>query len=173
MIACVSSFCREIILSTAEAQAVPRLDDHPEIKVVIDTIPGKGPLGGIYAGLATSKSFCNLVVACDMPFLNRNLLNYMLQLSGGFDMVAPRVGDYVEPLHAVYTKSCLTPIESMIKQDNLSVHKLLQSVKVRYVETEEINRFDPAHLSFFNINTDADLEKARKLAGEHGENDQC
>ncbi len=88
-------------------------------------------------------------------------------------MVAPRVGDYVEPLHAVYTKSCLTPIESMIKQDNLSVHKLLQSVKVRYVETEEINRFDPAHLSFFNINTDADLEKARKLAGEHGENDQC
>ena len=72
----------------------------------------------------------------------------------------------VEPLHAVYSKNCLAPAESLLKQGNLSVYQLFPLVKVRYVEAEEIDRFDPQHLSFFNINTEADLETARKLAGE-------
>ncbi len=37
-------------------------------------------------------------------------------------------------------------------------------VKVRYVEEDEIDKFDPEHLSFFNINSQADLDRARKLA---------
>ena len=61
-------------------------------------------------------------------------------------------------------KSCVAPIENMIEQDKLSVFQLFNSVKVRYVETEEIDRFDPGHLSIFNINTKADLETARELA---------
>ncbi|MDI6815476.1 MAG: NTP transferase domain-containing protein [Dehalococcoidales bacterium] len=49
--------------------------NHPKLRIVADTYPGKGPLGGIYTGLATSDSFYNLVVACDMPFLNQALLD--------------------------------------------------------------------------------------------------
>ena len=164
VISCVSLFCSNIIIVTARKQAIPKFTGYPKLKTVTDISPGKGPLGGIHTGLATSDSFYNLVVACDMPFLNQALLRYMIQLSADFDLVVPRVNKYVEPLHAVYSKSCLAPIEEMIKQGKLSVTQLFGLVKVRYVEADEIDRFDPEHLSFFNINTKADLEMARELA---------
>ena len=99
----------------------------------------------------------------DMPFLNEALLRHMLPLSAGFDLVIPRLGNLVEPLHAVYSKGCLTSMEHLLNQGNLTISELLTLVRVRYVEAEEIDRFDPKHLSFFNINTQADLEKARGI----------
>jgi len=163
----VSLLSNDIIIVTASEQTVPECIDYPKLRIVTDICPGKGPLGGIYTGLATSTSFYNLVVASDMPFLNQALLHYMIQLSANFDLVAPRVGDLVEPLHTVYTKNCLAPIEHMIKQGKLRVNLFFSLVKARYVEAEEIERFDPEHLSFFNVNTEADLKRARELAGGH------
>jgi len=160
----VSLLSSEVIIVTANEPTNLELVDYPKLRILCDTYPGKGPIGGIYTGLATSTSFYNLVVASDMPFLNQNLLHYMIQLSANFDLVVPRVGNLVEPLHAVYTKKCLATIEQMIKQDKLSVNQLFHLVKTRYVEAEEIERFDPKHLSFFNINTKADLKRARELA---------
>ncbi|MBA7621289.1 putative molybdenum cofactor guanylyltransferase [subsurface metagenome] len=159
----LSLFKSNIIIVTAEKQSLSQLTDYPELRIVTDAYPDKGPLAGIYTGLAASDSFYNLVVACDMPFLNYALLNYMLQISADFDLVIPRLGDMVEPLHAVYSKTCLPPIQSLLEQGNLSVRGLFSLVRVRYVEATEINRFDPEHLSFFNINTEADLDKARQM----------
>jgi len=163
----------DIIIVTAAKQFFPQFVGCPKLKMVTDTYPGKGPLGGIYTGLAASESFYNLVVACDMPFLNQALLNYMIQNSTGFDLVVPRLGNMVEPLHAVYSKSCLAPIECLLKQGNLKIHELFTLVKVRYVETAEINRFDPEHLSFFNVNTETDLETAREVARGDMSCDKC
>ena len=163
----VSLLSNDIIIVTASEQTVPECIDYPKLRIVTDICPGKGPLGGIYTGLATSTSFYNLVVASDMPFLNQALLRYMIQLSANFDLVAPRVGDLVEPLHTVYTKNCLAPIEHMIKQGKLRVNLFFSLVKARYVEAEEIERFDPEHLSFFNVNTEPDLKRARELARGH------
>ena len=162
----LSSLDSDIIIVTANQRSLPQFTGHPKLKIIADIYPGKGSLGGIYSGLVASASPYNLVVASDMPFLNRALLHYMIQLSGNFDVVAPRLGDLVEPLHAVYAKSCLAPLENMLKQGNLSVHQLFTRVRIRYVEAEEINQFDPKHLSFFNVNTEADLRMARELAGE-------
>ena len=173
VISSVSSFGSDIIIVTAEKQTVSQFVDYSKLRIVTDIYPGKGPLGGIYTGLVASTSVYNLVVASDMPFLNQALLRYMIQLSVNFDLVVPRVSNLVEPLHAIYTKSCLAPIERMIKQGKLSVYKLLHLVRVRYVETEEIDKFDPKHLSFFNVNTEADLEIARDLARGDTSNDKC
>ena len=159
----LSFFNGDIIVVTASKQPHLWLVGYPKLKAVTDVYLNKGPLGGIYTGLKASDSFYNLVVACDMPFLNQALLYYMVQISAGFDLVVPRLGDMVEPLHAVYSKACLVPIESLLKQGNLSLRQLFTLVKVRYLETEEINRFDPEHLSFFNINSRADLDKAREI----------
>jgi len=159
----LSSFNSKIIIVTATEQSFPQFIDYPKLTVVTDIYPGKGPLGGIYTGVAVSDSFYNLVVAGDMPFLNRALLSYMIQLSDDFDLVVPRLGDRVEPLHAVYSKGCLVSIESLLKQGNLKITELFNLVKVGYVEAEVVDRFDPNHLSFFNINTEADLERAREL----------
>ncbi len=159
----LSLFKSNIIIVTAEKQSLSQLTDYPQLRIVTDAYPDKGPLAGIYTGLAASVSLYNLVVACDMPFLNYALLDYMLQISADFDLVIPRLGDMVEPLHAVYSKTCLPPIKSLLEQGNLSIRGLFSLVRVRYVEATEINRFDPEHLSFFNINTEADLDKARQM----------
>lgn len=161
-----------VIVVTAQGGPFPQLIGYPELRVVADTYHGKGPLAGIYAGLAASDSLCNLVVACDMPFLNQALLDYMVQVSADGDVTIPRVGDTVEPLHAVYSQRCLGPVEYLLEQGRVKVSELLELVKVRYVEAEEINRFDPEHLSFFNVNTVADLDRARQIAEEES-NDKC
>jgi len=160
----LSLFNSEIIVVTVREQFSSQFVDCPGLRMVTDTYPGKGPLGGICTALSVSSSFYNLVVACDMPFLNQALLRYMVELSAGFDLVVPRLGKLVEPLHSVYSKRCLPTMEFLLEQGNLSVSQLFASVRVRYVEAEEIDRFDPEHLSFFNINTEADLEMARELA---------
>jgi molybdopterin-guanine dinucleotide biosynthesis protein A len=159
----LSSFSRDIVLVTAEGQYLHSSCDYPKVSVVTDAYPGKSALGGIYTGLAAAKSHYSVAVACDMPFLNQALLSYMVQLTPGFDAVVPRLGDMVEPLHAIYSKECLFAIESLLKQDKLGVTGLLALVKVRYVEADEIDRFDPEHRSFFNINTEADLNRAKRL----------
>jgi molybdopterin-guanine dinucleotide biosynthesis protein A len=156
----------EIILVVAEDRNFPRLEDHQKIRKVCDIFPGQGSLGGIYTGLMASNSFYNLVIAADMPFLNQALLRYILEVSNGFDFVLPRINTFFEPLHAVYSKNCIKPAESIIRQGRKVITELFNHVRVRYVEAEEIDRFDPKHLSFFNINTKEDLERARKIAGE-------
>jgi molybdopterin-guanine dinucleotide biosynthesis protein A len=133
------------------------------VKVVVDLYPGRGALGGIYTGLASADSLYSLVVGCDMPFLNSNLLSYIIEHVKSFDAVVPRVQGMVEPLHAVYSKNCLGPIEKMMQEDRLEISYLFNLVKTRYIGEDELIKFDSQHLSFFNINTVADLRKARRL----------
>jgi molybdopterin-guanine dinucleotide biosynthesis protein A len=136
------------------------------IEKAVDLYPGKGSIIGIYSGLKKSLSFHSLVVACDMPFLNTPLLQYMLEISGGFDIVVPKIGDWFEPLHAVYSKNCLAFMQELIEHDNLRIIELFNNVRVRAIEQTEIEKFDSEHLSFFNINTQDDMERAKKLASE-------
>ena len=156
----------DILLVTTRELPYARLSDYPRVRVVSDLYPGKGSLGGIYTGLKLAAPFCNLVVACDMPFLNRDLLRYMIEASAGFDLVVPRLGELVEPLHGVYAKACLAPMERLLEQGVLSIREIFSLVRVRYVEAREIDRFDPSHLSFFNVNTESELARARALLGE-------
>jgi len=118
----LATFSTEIILVTAKGQAKPQHFLPPETKVIEDVFPDAGSLGGIYSGLTASSSSHNLIVACDMPFLDVPLLQYLLALSPSFDAVIPRVGGYLEPLHAVYSKNCLTPIRHLLEQGN---HKII------------------------------------------------
>ena len=163
VLAQLTPFSRDIIIVTAGEKSLPQFNGYQRSRIITDIYPGKGALGGIYTGLAASNSPYNLVVACDMPFLNQALLRYMIELSAGFDLVLPRLGKLLEPLHAVYARSCLAHIEGLLKRGNLEVRALFELVKVRYVESSEIDQFDPQHLSFFNVNTEADLEKARQM----------
>src|SRR4030042_1537965 len=149
----------EIIVVTSSGNRLPGIG----VKQVQDSYSGKGALIGIYSGLREATSQYNVVVGCDMPFLNIDLLSYIKGVADGFDIAIPRLGDQVEPLHAVYSMDCLAQMEQRLKQGRFTVSELLGSVKVRYVEGEEIDRFDPQHLSFFNIYYESDLERARAL----------
>jgi molybdopterin-guanine dinucleotide biosynthesis protein A len=167
---CLSIVSQALLVVTSQEQfrlvAAARLKG----KVIVDIYPGKGALGGIYTGLASADSFYSLVVGCDMPFLNRDLLCYLIDLAPNFDVVVPRIDDMLEPLHAVYSRDCLAPIKELIDKDRLGVSQLFNLVKTRYVGKDEIAKFDPRCLSFFNINTLDDLRKAKDLIGQK---EQC
>jgi molybdopterin-guanine dinucleotide biosynthesis protein A len=129
--------------------------------------PHGGPLGGIYTGLLAARFQRSIVVACDMPFLNVDLLQHMISLSRGFDAVVPRLNEkMMEPLHAVYSRGCLNGMREMLEHNDLRVSYFLSGVRVRYVERDECERFDPRLLSFFNINYQPDLDRARALLEE-------
>ncbi len=158
----LGSVSTEIIMVTAEGQLIP-CSSSVMIKTVSDEYVGRGPLAGLYSGLAASRGDSALVVGCDMPFLNVNLLAHMYRISSTFDAVVPRVEDKVEPLCAVYSRNCIPAIRELLKREQLKINRLFSMVNVRYVGETEIDTFDPEHLTFFNINSRADLAKAHEL----------
>ncbi len=81
------------------------------LRMVADLHPGKGALGGIYTGLFHASHSHAFVAACDMPFLNKDLIRHLIDLSPGYDIVIPKTQDGWQPLHAIYSKSCLAPIK--------------------------------------------------------------
>ena len=132
---------------------------------VTDAYPGGGPLGGIYTGLSVSKTDFNIVVACDMPFLNTELLRHLVLLSASYDAVLPRSApDRFEPLHAVYSGNCTSVIKKHMDAGERAISSFLKDINVLYVEESECRQYDPELLSFLNINRQADLDKANKLA---------
>ncbi|TET70107.1 MAG: molybdenum cofactor guanylyltransferase [Candidatus Zixiibacteriota bacterium] len=134
-----------------------------DLPVVQDLIKGKGPLGGIFTGRCYSTSDYNFVVGCDMPFIEPSLVEFMVESSEGYDVVIPAIGGDVEPLFALYSKSCLPVIFEHLMRDNLKTREILDKLKVKRVGETEVDRFDPRHLSFFNLNTPADQKSAEKL----------
>jgi molybdopterin-guanine dinucleotide biosynthesis protein A len=158
----------EPLSSKIVAVTSPEKPDVPvmgKATIVTDSFPGKGPLGGIYTGLQNTEGDLAIVVGCDMPFLNAALLTRMVEMAEGYDAVVPRLaGEMVEPLHAVYARSCLPEMRARLERGELSITQLLKQLHVRYMEKEEYLPFDPRMLSFFNINYPDDLERANRIA---------
>lgn len=140
-----------------------RPDDYAPLGLPMfpDVLPDKGSLGGLYTALTCSPTAYTLCVACDMPFLNPALLKYLLSLREGYDVIVPRINGFPEALHAVYSKACLGPMREKIDQGRLKVIGFYGHVRVRFVEEEEVRRFDPALRSFINVNTPEELAAIR------------
>ncbi len=145
-----------IIIVTNSPQAYAACD----AEVVTDALEKRGPLTGIYTGLLHSSDEYNIVVACDMPFLSPRLLSYMAGLGRGYDVVIPRIGEMIEPLHAVYRRGLLPVIEGRIRRDARQIRGIFSEARVRYVTAEEIDQFDPKRRSFKNLNTPEEYEEA-------------
>lgn len=148
-----------------------RPDDYAHLKLPMfaDVIPDKGSLGGIYTALSHSPGDYVVALACDMPFLNPDLLRYMIGLcgeaGGPYDVIVPRVDGYPQGMHAIYRKTCLLPIEQQIAADRLKIIGFYDRVRVRYLDPPEYGPFDPQGHSFQNINTPDDLRAAEHLDG--------
>ncbi|GAF93269.1 unnamed protein product, partial [marine sediment metagenome] len=88
-------------------------------EVFVDLWPGKAALGGIYTGLYHANTVYSVVVGCDMPFLNRDLLNYQISLASDYDAIVLRINDKIEPLHSIYSKSCLPFNRKTVSQKSI------------------------------------------------------
>ena len=133
---------------------------HLHLPMVSDVYPDHGSLGGIFTAVHAATHPHTLIVACDMPWLNRPLLEHMATLRETADVIVPRWEKYPEPLHAIYSKACLAPIEAKLKEKRLKITGFFGQVAVRFVEREEIERFDGNGRSFANINSPDDLAEA-------------
>ena len=142
------------------------LDTYAYLGVPIwpDRIPEKGPLGGVYTAVFQSASPQTFCIACDMPFPNPAVIAYLQDVAPGYDVVVPRTTDGYQPLHAIYSKTCLPQMEAMIHADQLKIDRLFPAVRLRIVEEKEFHPKDPHLLCFVNVNTWEDLERAAKLA---------
>jgi molybdopterin-guanine dinucleotide biosynthesis protein A len=148
-------FPRIIIVTNAPERYVPY-----DALVVTDTVDKRGPLTGIYSGLLNSTDEYNFVAACDMPFLNRDLIAYMAGLAHGHDIVVPVIDGRVEPLHAIYSKKLVPMIEKRLQGDDRQVQGIFGGARVRYITETEIIRFDPGKRSFKNLNTLEEFKEA-------------
>ena len=151
-----------VVADAARGRALPLDAGH---RVAVDIYPDGGSLGGIFSGLSAAANDWGLVVACDMPFLDLRLLEFMLTQRADCDAVVPRPGPFPEPTHALYSRACLPHIEARLQANDLKIAGFFESgQRVRYLEEGEVRQFDPQLLSFFNVNSPEDLARAHALA---------
>lgn len=141
----------------------------PDVPIFPDRWPASGPLGGIATALQALSGEAVLVVGCDMPFLNPPLLRYLMTLVLEYDAVVVRLDGQAHPLHAVYHQRALPLLEAQLAAGDLRVQHFLERLQARYVENDELDRFDPRHLSPFNTNTPEEWAQALQLLAEAGE----
>jgi len=143
---------------------------HLNLPMYGDLLPDKGSLGGIYTAIHHSQTDYTLTVPCDTPFIQPTLLRYMLMLQASegspFDVIVPRVENYPQGLHALYSKACLSPIRERLDADRLNVIGFYPQARARYVDESEYQPFDPKGLTFFNVNTPDELAQAQQIAAE-------
>ena len=139
----------------------PELYAYLGLPMFGDVVPDKGSLGGIYTAIYHSQCPYTLTLACDTPFVKPELLRFMIGLlsasDGPFDVIVPRVKQYPQGLHSIYSKECLAPIRERMDAERLHVIGFYPKVRVRYVSEEEYAPYDPDGVSFFNINTPEEL----------------
>lgn len=136
-----------------------------------DVYPKKGALGGLYSAIYHSKEPYSLVLACDMPFLNRPFIEYLVKHAPDYDAVVPHIQSkgYTEPFRAIYSKRCLPVIQAALETNRFRIQDTLADLAVRYIDRSEILKFIDIKKLFININTPTDLSLASNL--EFGEID--
>src|SRR5262245_11344549 len=141
----------------------PALYESLGLPMVPDVFPDHGSLGGIYTGLKSASGDAAFTVACDMPFLLPEVARLVTSRAHEADVVAPRVGDQFETLHAAYGKACLGPIESRLHERRLKIVGFFDEVRVLEIPEEVVARYRDPELVFMNVNTPEELARARAL----------
>ncbi len=159
----LSPIADELIVTTNRPEDYSFLS----LRLFPDLKPDRGALGGLYTAIACASSPVVAVVACDMPFASATLIKAAnrLLLEEEADVVIPKSEEGYEPIHAVYRReTCLPTIEAAIAADLWKVIAWFPQVKVRVLTSDEIKRYDPQGLAFWNVNTPEEFIEAERLA---------
>jgi molybdopterin-guanine dinucleotide biosynthesis protein A len=140
-----------------------------EVPLYTDIVTDRGALGGLYTALSQARHELVAVVACDMPFVNPDLLILGRDrlLERGLDAAIPQTEHGMEPFHAVYRRdTCLQAVKSALQAGKWRLISWLSDVQVTTIGPPEIRRYDPNGLAFLNLNTLQDLQEVERLAKE-------
>lgn len=137
------------------------VDAYAPYRVFPDKIRHIGALGGIYSALSYSQNELCLVLACDMPFVNRALIELLRTEAAGFEAVIPELGDgMLEPFRAVYRTTCLPEVKAVIDAGERRAVSFLPQVKAKRIPSAVLAQIDPDLQTFINVNTPDDLIRA-------------
>jgi molybdenum cofactor guanylyltransferase len=160
---------RAIKLAGAVAQEVRIVGDARKFasfgEVVEDIYRDRGPLGGIHAALSSSAREWNLMLAVDLPFVQPELLRYLLQRAreSNATVTVPRAGGGLQPLCAVYRRKFAETAEQSLREGKNKIDLLFGKVKTHVIEQDELVRAGFSAEIFRNLNTPEELEQARGL----------
>ena len=141
----------------------------PDLSVVPDVRPGQGPLGGLQTALVATDTPHILAVACDMPWLNPDLLRSMIEQAKHeprCDAVALRTPKGLEPLHTVYHRRILPLVSDRLEKQALGMRALLDDLQVCVVDTTHMQELDLRRRSLYNANTPDDWERVVQREAE-------
>lgn len=126
-----------------------------------------GPLAGIATALNASRAEWNLILACDLPYLSGDWLDWFLARAIGCDshVVMPKTAAGVEPLAALYRKECAEPMIAALRRGIRKVTDALAPLPVLLVSEKEWQQIDPRGRALRNMNTLRDYEEARRSLG--------
>jgi molybdopterin-guanine dinucleotide biosynthesis protein A len=147
----------EILLVTNEPEAYPAWP----FSIVSDRLPIRCSLTGIHAALYSAHFQYVFITACDTPFLNRRLVETIIDpvvFNTSADVIVPETSAGLEPLCALYSKRSIATIEQALAQKKCKVQNVLKQVSHKKIPESVLKKADPQLLSFFNINTPEDLE---------------
>ncbi len=126
-----------------------------------------GSLGGLFSGLTLAVHERVFVTACDMPFVNPAVIEYILNSSHGYDAAVAKISGHYEPLLAVYGKKLLPIMEEQIKSGSYKIIDLYSRAKIRVISEESLRVYDPGLQSFININYPEDMKRYdKKVRGQ-------
>jgi molybdenum cofactor guanylyltransferase len=137
--------------------------------IVSDHFSVRSSLNGLHAGLFAAAHEYAFFAACDTPFIKRDLVQRVMEeIEPNADLIIPCTAKGYEPMFAVYRKTCLPAMVRQLEHGRLKIQALFRKLRVKTVAEDELRRIDPDLISFFNINTPADLLKAEVLYKEYG-----
>ncbi len=128
------------------------------VPVIPDIIPGLGPIGGIYTAVEKLEAERIFIFPCDMPFVNTEFVRYMTEIPDIYDIVVPEVNGRYQPLHAIYSKNCITAIKRNIDAGDNRMSGFYEGHSIRAIGEDEIDFYDDPQRMFKNINFREDLE---------------
>ncbi|HKY23057.1 MAG TPA: molybdenum cofactor guanylyltransferase [Vicinamibacterales bacterium] len=139
------------------------------VPVIADLVPEGGALGALYTAVHAAPTDRTLVVACDMPFLSEPLFAHLVAVGHDVDIAIPLTARGYEPLCATYSRRCAAELRRLIdeKRYRLSDVARIPGLNVREIGRDELKRFGPAEVLFFNLNTPDDHARAIDLDGEY------
>lgn len=144
----------QVVISTNE----PELYFHLRAPLIGDVTDSSGPMSGIYSALYSTGAEEVLVTACDMPFLNNDLLRYIIENKGS-DATVPVFNGNPEPLVAVYSRRLMPVMQRLLKSKTTSLIRMLKETEVKFITEDEVRSIDPDGRCFVNINTVEEYEK--------------
>ncbi|HEY3038693.1 MAG TPA: molybdenum cofactor guanylyltransferase [Pyrinomonadaceae bacterium] len=172
----VERIAGELSAVTSSVTVVGNFTATPEstinLPTVADVYPQWGALGGVHAALSACAAVWALIVACDFPFVTRELFARLMSFREDLDAVAPIQRDGIpQPLCALYrVQPCLRRATELIKSGERKPVALLQSVQTRWVSFAELSSVRGAESFFDNINTPEDYarvsEKGRRTTDD-------